>query len=747
MNRLHELVFSNIRSSVVVIDADNHCIIDLNPAAARLIGLPPEEIIGRECHQFICPASKGKCPITDLGQIVDDSEKLLITANGQTIPIQKSVIPVTVEGKNLLIENFLDIRSLKESEQRFSHFLDYTYNWEYFLDAAGKIQYSSPSSERITGYLPGDFIRDPDLITNLVAEEDREMFQHHLEDYEKNPVLHDLEYRIITRSGKLRWIRHFCQPVFGPEGRFLGIRASNIDIDKRKQAEISLTKNETLLRSVYETAGVGMALLDPLGNFFKVNPSFCSMLGFTEEELLSGKFTIVHPEDRKASEIILQQLREGTVPNNVMEKRYICKDGRDIHVLHHASIIFDIFGFPYLFVIQAQDITALKEATRKAEESDLLKTSFLHNLSHEIRTPANAIQGFAELLKQPDLTMTEKEEYIGIIHQSVAQLMDILNDTVEISKLEINQVSLVYSVIDLNQLMDKVYQECRFKFASAVANLKNFSLELPPSSPRSFISDELRIKQILMCLLSNAFKFTRAGSVTMGYLVSRNIVQFFVRDTGIGIEPDKHSAIFEKFRQGEHTTTRIYGGLGLGLTIAKGLTEALGGKIRFNSIPGDGSTFFFSVPSLPDFSTSGGKLHALPSMQTQHDLSGKTILIAEDIDANFDYLKIALLRSQATVIRARNGLEAIVICRENPSIDLILMDVQMPEMNGYEATIEIRKFRPDLPVIAQTAYSIDFNKEEAFTAGCCDYLVKPISLQDLFTALESWISPEQAKQI
>ncbi len=570
----------------------------------------------------------------------------------------------------------------------------------------------------------------------MVFRDDREVFEEHRTNKPVPGAIHDIECRIISKAGTKRWIRHFCQPVFTASGKFLGIRASNIDIDKRKNAEIRLQKSEALLRSVYETAGVGMALLDPNANFLKVNPSFCEMVGYSEEELLTGGITVTHPDDLQESEVLLQQLREGQLQKHVMEKRYLRKDGRTIQIQHHASIIHDILGFPYLFVIQAHDVTALKEATRKAEESDLLKTSFLHNLSHEIRTPANAIQGFSELLKQPDLTIAEKEEFIGILHQSVRHLIDILNDTVEISKLETNQVSISNAPVDLNRLMRNVYHECRQKYTHAIGQLDDFLLELQPGLDVHLVADELRIGQILTCLLSNAFKFTSSGKVTFGYMVDQpGQVTFFVKDTGIGIPPDKQSVIFEKFRQGENTTTRIYGGLGIGLTIAQGLVKVMDGKIWLTSAEGKGSTFYFSIPMAPKT-----KDHAAPVIRKPKpkigNYEGKTILVAEDIDANFDFLRIALLRTNATILRARSGAEAIRICRGNPSVDLVLMDIQMPEMNGYEATREIKKFRPDLPVVAQTAYSLDFNKDEAFLSGCDAYLSKPIGLQELFSTIE-----------
>lgn len=618
---LHGLTFDQIKSGILIIDPESHTILDVNPEAARMIGLPPAEIIGRVCHRFICPAEEGKCPITDLHQVVDNAERTLITGSMQEIPVLKTVHLCKVDNKEYLIDNFFDISALKANQEQ-------------------------------------------------------------------------------------------------------------------------VKKGENLLEQIYETSGVGMALLKPNATFFRVNSAFCRLTGYSQDELLAGKFTITHPDDLEESELILKKLSEQTSTSNITEKRYIKKNGETVHVIHHASVIHDVMGFPHLFIIQAEDITPLKKAMAKAEESDRLKTAFLHNLSHEVRTPANAIQGFSQLLNQPGLNQAEREQYFDIIKQSVTQLLDILNDTVEIAKLETNQVSLLVKEFNINTFLRNIYNKASKKFNRQIGHLSGFKLEIPEAAESLMVtSDEFLLEQCMMYLLSNAFKFSSHGEVIMGCVKeSDDKLRLFVRDNGIGIAPDKLEAVFEKFRQVEETSTRNYGGLGLGLTLTRGLVTLLGGTVNIRSALGKGTEVSVIIKQ-NDMPLAQSVVDARAAEAAEPtSLRGKKILVAEDNDVNYEYLMFALRRLGVSMIRALNGLQAVEMCRDHPDVDLVLMDVQMPGLDGYTATRQIRTFRPDLPIIAQTAYSVDFTKEQALESGCNHYLSKPIELKHLISIVSGFIN-------
>lgn len=503
---------------------------------------------------------------------------------------------------------------------------------------------------------------------------------------------------------------------------------------------IELKHHEELLQAVYDNASVGMAILDMNGNFFQVNRALCEMLHYTEEELLSRRYSVTHPEDLERSEFVLAQLKEGKIQKNIMEKRYVRKDGLVIYVLHNVSLIRDKNGDPYLYIIQAQDITHLKNTLKRAVEADNLKTTFLQNLSHEVRTPANAIFGFYELLKDPDCSYEEKLAYINMIQNGVEQFIFILNNIIDISKVETHQLALKKTSVNIRELLQDVFKTWSEKFNPENNPGIEFTFFMIESAlPVHVECDHMRLKQAIGFLLDNAFKFTKFGRITLGcHVLPEKEVILFVKDTGIGIPKDKQEYIFHKFRQGDESATRQYGGLGLGLTLAREFMTLQGGKLWLQSAVDQGTSVYCSLPYKGKNMVTEQSRIVTPPI-TVIDLSGKTILIAEDTDNNFTVLDIWLKKTGATVIRAHNGLEAIEVCHHNKNIDLILMDLQMPIVNGYSATREILAFRPGLPVIAQTAYSMDFDERIAFDAGCVAYLIKPLDISILFETIKEHI--------
>lgn len=494
--------------------------------------------------------------------------------------------------------------------------------------------------------------------------------------------------------------------------------------------------HEELLQAIYDNASVGMALLDMNGNFFQVNRALCEMLYYSEEELLSRNYSVTHPEDLERSEFVLAQLKQGKIKKNIMEKRYVRKDGSVIYALHNLSLIRDKNGEPFLFIIQAQDITHLKNTLKRALEADSLKTSFLQNLSHEVRTPANAIFGFYELLKDPDCEYDEKLAYIQMIQNGVEQFISILNNIIDISKVETHQLSVNRVTINIKELLQDLFRSWSEKVNPDNAPGVEFTFFMIESAlPVLVECDPLRLKQAMGFLLDNAFKFTKFGRVTLGcHVIPEKEVILFVKDTGIGISKEKQEYILNKFRQGDESATRLYGGLGLGLTLAREFMALQGGKLWLQSEVDQGTAVYCSLPYkghgvLVEQPTKG----ATPV--TLIDLKGKTILVSEDTDNNYTVLDIWLKKAGANVLRARNGLEAIELCHHHFNIDLVLMDLQMPIVNGYSATREILAFRPGLPIIAQTAYSMDFDAQNAFNAGCVAYLVKPFDITLLFETI------------
>jgi signal transduction histidine kinase len=374
-------------------------------------------------------------------------------------------------------------------------------------------------------------------------------------------------------------------------------------------------------------------------------------------------------------------------------------------------------------------------AKNKAEESDRLKTAFLQNMSHEIRTPMNGILGFLELLREPDLDDINKNNYIDIINHSGQRLLTTINDIIELSRIESNQLTVHYSQVDIKEMMD--YQ---FNFFKRQAQEKGLLLKLSENikdKQATVESDRQILDSILINLINNAIKFTNKGTVEFGNYLEHDSIIFFVKDTGIGIPADRLEAIFERFVQADMKNTRTHEGSGLGLSIVKGYLDILNGTIWVESEPGKGSTFYFSVPYKP---VNKKMLNVIDRKEPEHISKQKiTILVVEDDENSYLYIKSILKNIAADLLHVSNGNDAVRLVKENPNVALILMDLKMPELNGFDATIKIREFNSTIPIIAQTAYAFSEDRDEAYKAGCNDYITKPINSKELIQLIKKYI--------
>ena len=369
-----------------------------------------------------------------------------------------------------------------------------------------------------------------------------------------------------------------------------------------------------------------------------------------------------------------------------------------------------------------------------AEESDSLKTAFLQNISHKIRTPLNGIIGFSELLNQEDLNAEEIKEFTGLIAQSGKRLIEIVNNVLDISKIQNGQ----YKIEQKPVLINSVFSDL-LNFFLPVTKAKNIILDFhcPDDENTMIISDQAKLTQILTNLISNAVKFTKSGNIDCGFEIKDDFVQLYVKDTGVGIPHELYDRIFNQFVQSEQSLTSDIDGAGLGLSIAKGLVELLGGKIWVESVVDKGSTFYFTLPYIP--------LATASQMDKEFsEIVGKrpnrVILIAEDDWISFQYLRTILEKSDITVIHAENGEQAVDFVRNKFDIDLILMDIKMPIMDGIDATKIIKRIRPDLPIIAQTAYTYSEEQTKMTSLGCDEYLAKPLDYAKLKELLKIYLN-------
>jgi signal transduction histidine kinase/CheY-like chemotaxis protein len=378
----------------------------------------------------------------------------------------------------------------------------------------------------------------------------------------------------------------------------------------------------------------------------------------------------------------------------------------------------------------------------KAIKSEQLKSAFLANMSHEIRTPMNGILGFSELLKDPNLTKQQQHEYIEIIETSGNRLLGIINDIIDISKIESGFMKVKSEILDLKEITEFLY----FFFKPEAEN-KGLQLIISNNIPElcnRTKTDKEKLNAIFTNLVKNAIKFTETGTVQIGCDLiktrNKNFLQFFVRDTGIGIPVNKQVEIFKRFVEVDILNKMAYHGSGLGLAITKAYVEMLGGQIWVESKEGNGSTFYFTIPYIPELSEIVVNSAEDLLSENKTELPKLNILIAED-DENSEMLTTIFVEKFALeIFVAKSGTQAVEICRKMNNLDLVLMDIQMPEMDGYEATKQIREFNKDIKIIAQTAFAFSNDKEKVLNSGFNDYVSKPLNSLELHKLIMKYFS-------
>jgi len=521
------------------------------------------------------------------------------------------------------------------------------------------------------------------------------------------------------------------------------------DHKARRAAEKQLRK---LSRAVEQSTN-SIIITDLNGIIEYVNLTTIRLSGYSYEELIGN-----NPRIFKSGEMSTEAyasmwdtiLSEKEWTGEMHNKK---KNGELYWESLTISPIFDENNQMTNFLAIKRDITESKrltleliEAKEKAEESDRLKSAFLANMSHEIRTPMNGILGFAELLKTPDLTGDQQQDYIQIIERSGTRMLNIINDIVDISKIESGQMKVSNSETVINEQTEFLYTFFKPEIENKGLNfiLKNGL----SNNDCKIITDREKLYAILTNLIKNAIKYTFKGSIEFGYVVKQYplkgsdlslVLEFFVKDTGLGIPSDRLHAIFDRFVQADIADKMALQGAGLGLSISKAYVEMLGGEVWVESENTKGSVFYFTIPFLP---LQGDIKNPENFVQIDNSYkSGKllNVLIAEDDETSDMLLTLKIEKFCKEVFHANNGTEVLEILHNNPTIDLILMDIQMPEINGYEVTRRIRTFNKDIIIIAQTAYALAGDREKALKAGCNDHISKPIDIDILEELIRKYI--------
>lgn len=517
-----------------------------------------------------------------------------------------------------------------------------------------------------------------------------------------------------------------------------------ISLRKQVKKKTDLIKeSETKYRKLIENS-YDAIFIQQDKRFKLINKEFVSLFGYSEKELLDANFDPGKLLDPK----IKNEIRKKKEAYDKLKKPFkfelVCFSKTNNKLFVEVSVSYLVYENSYAIQGIVHDITDRKikeieliKAKEKAEESDRLKSAFLANMSHEIRTPMNGILGFTELLESPDITDDKRQNFLKIIKQSGSRMLDTVNDLIDISKIETNQMKFVVSEVHVNSEILNLFNFFKLE-ADQKAIVLNYTIGL--SDKLAIIkTDKSKFDSILSNLIKNAIKFTKKGQIDFGYELitesEKKYLKFYVKDTGIGIPLNRVDAVFNRFEQADIEDQLAFQGSGLGLTISKSYIEMQGGKIWLESKEGVGSQFYFTLPYVNSMQETS--MHEVTVVGDYKSNAIKKILIVEDDEISAVYLNEILSNENIEITHVKNGKDAIQFCKLNSDVDIVLMDVKMEGMNGYEATKEIRKFNKKIIIIAQTAFAFPQVKKKSIEAGCNDFISKPINKEELFQKIET----------
>lgn len=780
---LFQEVYEQLPVPVIVFRQLDGLIIDINNRFQKAMGYN-RDIVGKLLFNLnlIAPAD-----IDEISAIlkekgcVEDFETSLFAISGKKIEVVLSIETVHFNNEKCYLATFSKITStdiderikaekaLKHSQQLMQYVIEHNRSslavhdrdLKYIYVSQRYLQEYNVQEKNIIGKHHYDVF--PDL-----PQKWRDVHQRSL----AGEIISADDDPYIKADGTVEWTRWECRPWYEADETIGGIIVYTEVITERKKIDDEIKQRREELETFFDCAVDLLCIANTDGYFLRLNKEWENVLGYSISELENTKFIdLIHPDDHEATQNSMKDLFNQITINN-FTNRYRCKNvdykwiewksypkGNIVYAA--ARDITDRKLFQEALIQKNAELAAseekiratneelvaiakalqdsyieLKTAKEKAEESDRLKTAFLANMSHEIRTPMNAIVGFSDFLTKPDITDERKERFSKIIKERTYDLLRIVEDILDVSKIEVGQLKFVETEFCLSSLMNSMFLEYdqKIKDSDSKSVLK---LELSLSSEVENLlirNDSQRLRQVISNLLENAIKFTHSGSIEFGCKKDDHQLIFFVRDTGIGIPENKREIIFDRFRQAEEAiSARTYGGAGLGLAIVKGILNMMNGKIWFTSKVNEGSTFYFTIPitKKPD--------QSIQSEIVELSRRSKTVLVVEDNESGREHFEGLLNTIGLNCLYACNGEQALRLFRVNSTIALAFIVLHLPDMNGIELIRLMKKENPSLIIIALTNNASTGDMEACIDAGCSDYITKPINSSELVTITQQFL--------
>lgn len=729
----------------------NRVLIEVNDFICSMIGYERRELIGKSSEilypsteEFLSAGEKKYKQISEQGK--GSVETIFKRKNGELINVIISSAPLDVndhsKGVSFTVLDITDrkktMEDLKESRQLFETLAKTAPVGIFRTRLDGFTTYVNPKWQELSGL---SFEQSMGLNwLKSVHPDDRLFLQQKWQSDLSNLKESVAEYRFVRADGTISWVIGNAVPEM-IENEVIGYIGTITDITAHHNTEESLRKSEEKYRRIFENVQDVYYETSIDGKIIEVSPSIETLSRHNYKVIdLIGRSMYDFYSDSGDRLRITEELKEkGHVSD--FEITLSNRDGLIYPCSVSAKLLFDEQGNPQKIIGSIRDITdrknasdALKLAKEKAEMSDRLKTDFLNNISHEVRTPLNGILGFAEIIFLQDLSEQEKKDSHAMLQESSKRLLNTITNYMDISIITSGSLSVTKKNFSPSVILRNLFEN--FKPVCLNRNLELF-LELPGKSDDFYINSDPEIcKKIVTHFLDNAVKFTEKGSIHFGFNRTDGHIKLFVKDTGIGINEDSFSVIFERFVKDTRGPYGISEGSGLGLSIARGMAEAIGGKISLESEPGVGSVFFLSIPVAEIKEVRLDK----SAESLRNSIISSPILVAEDDETNFYYLNTLLNReTESKILHASNGEEAVMLFKANPDVELILMDMKMPQMDGFEATRQIKLINKNVHIIAITAYAMSGDEERVIEAGCDGYLSKPINRKSLLDKIGEFI--------